>query len=137
MVNKNMKMDPYYLSILNYIKNNQPIHPNKLAKEYGVTRQAIDHRLRILEKYGYVRRIWRGGKVYYILTKHGMDRLNRYGGFKYRVLSRRMLLTLIFISIGFIGLIYNLYIGNVMGGLLSILFWAFIGIMIFIVFPSK
>ena len=137
MPEKDAELDPYYISILSYIRNNQPVHPKVLAKEYGVTRQAIDHRLKILEEYGYVKKIWKNGKVYYVLTDSGLEKLNDFLDIKYKALPFGIIVMLALFIIGLGGFMYNFIIGNIYGGILSLVFWVIAGVIIYVLVKSR
>jgi len=72
-------ISPLRLKMLNLLR--REMHPEELAQEFGITRQAVDKHLSLLYKYGLVdKRIKEGARpmVFYRITSEGEEFLQNF-----------------------------------------------------------
>ncbi len=150
---KKIESDPSYIAILHYIHKRGKAYPDELAYRMGVSRQAIDYRLRRLIEHHYIKKL-RDERVYYVLTDKGrrlVESRNRVLGkrgegatkpialefkehtendLKTRIKSK---LFLIPVAIGLISLGQHIASGDVFRGMLSLGIWMAISLVVYLI----
>ncbi len=137
---KPLHRDPTYLTILYYIERNGKAYPDELAHRLGVTRQAVEYRLKRLTEEGLISKE-RGDRIYYVLTEKGraivrsanrglgsdkrgtMDSI-RSEDVKARLKSKLFLLP---IAIGLISMGQHIAGGDPARGIISLFIWIMVG----------
>ncbi len=144
---KKISDDPIYLSILNYIRERGEVHPSELSSVYNITRQAVDHRLKNLEKEGYIVKKYISGKVYVSLTDRGMEILTNRFTLEYRMkadISKSIfykiefVIPIVLILIGMGGLLYfSLYMADYSRGMFSLFIWIMLGLLSYLYLRNR
>ncbi len=137
---KPLHRDPTYLTILYYIERNGKAYPDELAHRLGVTRQAVEYRLKRLTEEGLISKE-RGDRIYYVLTEKGraivksanrglgsdkrgtMDSI-RSEDVKARLKSKLFLLP---VAIGLISMGQHIAGGDPARGIISLFIWIMVG----------
>ncbi len=132
--------DPSYLIILNLILKMGKGYPDKLAYKLGISRQAVEYRLKKLIEFGYIEKK-RNDKIYYILTNRGYEIL-KAGSKKsdfLRSQKRKIIkyIPLLGLSMGLITLGQHIVVGDIVRGFLGFISWITIGLIIFLILNSK
>ncbi|MEM0057203.1 MAG: hypothetical protein QXH96_01835 [Candidatus Geothermarchaeota archaeon] len=139
MKRRKIARDPIYIGILSFIKNKGSVHPYEIASLLNVTRQAIDHRLKVLDKEGLVSKEFKEGRVYYRLTERGeafLSALHKGSLLPLRCLRNILVkkanfATLFCLIIGLIGFMYfAINELNLLRGSLTLLIWLVLGFII-------
>jgi|GEM_PF-1363263 predicted transcriptional regulator len=144
---KKISDDPIYLSILNYIREHGEVHPSELSNVYNITRQAVDHRLKNLEKEGYIVKKYISGKVYVSLTDKGMEILTSKIMPKYirkteistpMFYKIEVVIPVVLILTGIGGLLYfSIYMADYPRGVFSLLIWILLGILSYLYLRNR
>jgi len=137
---KPLHRDPTYLAILYYIERRGKAYPDELAHRLGVSRQAVEYRLRRLTEEGLIAKE-RGERIYYVLTERGRAMLSgRERGLR-RGLERTIAgsgiddvktklkskLFLLPIAVGLISMGQHIAGGDPTRGVISLAIWMMIG----------
>ena len=137
---KPLHRDPTYLTILYYIERNGKAYPDELAHRLGVTRQAVEYRLKRLTEEGLISKE-RGDRIYYVLTEKGRDIVKsanrglgsdkrgtmnsiRSEDVKARLKSKLFLLP---VAIGLISMGQHIAGGDPARGIISLFIWIMVG----------
>lgn len=129
---RDIDKDPVYTLILNVIYRLGKAHPNKIASKIGVSRQAIDYRLKKLIDAGYIEKRY-NRRVYYILTDSGLEIVTRLS-IKYidvedggRDVDLLKYIPFLGISLGIITLGQYIAMGDPIRGVIGLISWTIIG----------
>jgi len=130
---KEIDKDPIYISILNIIYRHGKAYPDVIASKLGVSRQAVDYRLKRLLDAGYIEKRY-NRKVYYVITDSGLNIVSGkpvgISEIKDRDKSGNMLkyVPILGVSMGIITLGQFIAMGDPLRGIIGFISWTFIGI---------
>ncbi|HIQ13637.1 MAG TPA: MarR family transcriptional regulator [Thermoprotei archaeon] len=130
---RDIDKDPTYTLILSIIHRLGKAYPDKIASKLGVSRQAIDYRLKKLVDAGYIEKHY-NRRVYYILTDLGIDIVTRlsteYTSIDENTRKADLLkyIPILGISLGIITLGQYIALGDAIRGVIGLISWTIIGI---------
>lgn len=139
---KEIDRDPIYISILNIIYRYGKTYPDVIASKLGMSRQAVDYRLKRLVEAGYIEKRY-NRRVYYILTDSGLDIVRGVtivsSDMKSQDKGTDILkyIPVLGISIGIITLGQFIAMGDPLRGIIGFISWTFIGIIAYYYLRKK
>lgn len=153
-MNEKIFKDPKYLSIIRIIYKNKRIHPLQLAEIFSVSRQAMDYRLNILLKAGYLEKEYIDNKVYYKLSSLGKKLMEEHSKvsqiFRPIITKERspmyinillkihLLIPILTTIIGIIGFIYfYIFIGDLTRAGVAFIIWILFGLFLYYIVRKK
>ena len=125
--------DPIYISILNIIYRYGKTYPDTIASKLGMSRQAVDYRLKKLVDAGYIEKRY-NRRVYYVLTDSGLNIVTSVTTTasdiegQDRGASMLKYIPILGISMGIITLGQFIAMGDPLRGIIGFISWTFIGI---------
>ncbi len=134
--------DPVYISILNIIHRYGKAYPDTIASKLGMTRQAIDYRLKRLVEEGYIEKRY-NRRVYYVLTESGLKILSGVTDLvpdterHTKGLSILKYVPILGISMGIITLGQFIALGDMLRGVVGFVSWTIIGFIAYYYLTKK
>ena len=125
--------DPIYISILNIIYRYGKTYPDTIASKLGMSRQAVDYRLKKLVDAGYIEKRY-NRRVYYVLTDSGLNIVTSTTTVASDIegqdkgASMLKYIPILGISMGVITLGQFIAMGDPLRGIIGFISWTFIGI---------
>ena len=137
---RDISKDPNYLMILNIISKEGRGYPDKIAYKLGVSRQAVDYRLRRLAEEGYIKKK-RNDKIYYVITQRGLEILSIQKmpskNSEYRVADLLKFIPFLGIAMGLITFGQFIASGDIPRGVIGLSAWIILSLIGYIILEMK